>query len=71
MTREQCETQITAKVKEIEKIVQKYHPGNAYLEINIINGSCSIFNEYWDTDKAIRVNGIQIGKRRNDDELFT
>ena len=71
MTREQCENQIIAKVKEIEKIVQKYNPGNAYLEINIINGSCSIFNEYWDTEKPIRVNGITIGKRRNDDELFT
>lgn len=69
MTREQCETLIAEKVKEIEEIVQEYNPGNAYLEINIIDGNCSIFNEYWDTDRPIRVNGVQIDERRNDDEL--
>ena len=69
MTRDECEKQIEKKLREIEKIVQRYNPGNAYLEMCIIDGTGQFFNEYWDTDKPIRVNGIQIGKRRNDDEF--
>lgn len=68
MTRDECEKQIEKKLREIEKIVQRYKPGNTYLEMCIINGTGYFFNEYWDSDKPIRVNGIQIGKRRNDDE---
>ena len=69
MTRDECEKQIEKKLREIEKIVQRYNPGNAYLEMCIISGVGQFFNEYWDSDKPIRVNGIQIGKRRNDDEF--
>lgn len=69
MTKEQCEQQIISKLKEIEKIIQRYNPGNEYMELCIIDGVGSFFNAYWDTDKPVRVNGIAVGKRRNKDDM--
>lgn len=57
MTREECETLILQKVKEIKAIVKKstIKAQSFYLNVSIRNEFIDINNTYWETDTPLCV----------------
>lgn len=54
MNRDECETLILQKLKEIKAIAKEYDKSkNFYLNMTMIQGSIDINNRYWETDTPL------------------
>ena len=68
MTREEIESRLMEKAREIRDLVRDYEPDNAYFDFSIMDGErVSFGNEYWASDKPIRVNSVSLDGVKADD----
>ena len=63
MTREECETLILQKLKEIKAIAKKYDTSKEfYLSITIYEDSIAINNAHWETETPLEVTEYNDGR---------
>ena len=68
MTRQEAESRILEKVREIRDIIQEYEPENTYFDLTIFDRKRTDFhNEYWETDKEIQVRHMPLDEVQDDD----
>ena len=63
MNREECETLILQKLKEIKAIAKEYDKSEElYLSISINDDSISINNVYWETETPLEITEFEDGR---------
>ena len=63
MNREECETLLVQKLKEIKSIAKKYDKSEElYLSISINDDSISINNSYWETETPLEITEFEDGR---------
>ena len=63
MSRGECEQAIREKLIEIRDIYKQYNPDGDYLELCLMNGNISFFNEHWDKDSDNRIAFFEEGEK--------
>lgn len=63
MTREECESQILEKLKEIKDIVKRYDTSEEFhLSMSIYDDVMTVNNAYWKTETPLDAVGYNDGK---------
>ena len=56
MNREECETLLVQKLKEIKAIAKKYDKSKEFhIEFSIFDDGISFYNSYWETETPLGV----------------